>query len=301
MKKSLMAVALLTSVAMASVSSTRLTASTVSTSVIAVQLQTTRPNLSSPEKSVRSFVAALNASRFEDAAGCVDGASPRADFNEFRQMWNKEKLGVALSDLKVTLQGNKAVVAVRATFRSRAHSTVQRGNISLVRRDGNWLLVPISAQVLDANPKNVSWLAPVVTMLCSPEVLERWRKEAQRESCSSNLKQIALAAIMLAQDDEKLAITPQNFKTKLFTYSKTMQIFRCPDVASGESYSFNGNLTNLDMSKIEGVTASRLVMFYEGKNGYLDFRHLGTANVAFADGHVKAITRAEATSLKWKP
>lgn len=125
------------------------------------------------------------------------------------------------------------------------------------------------------------------------------RENARRVSCSSNLKQIALAALMLNDDNEKLDITSQNFKMKLLPYVETMQIFRCPSVQVGESYSFNGNLTNRNLDEIPN--SSQVVMFYEGRNGQLDFRHLGTANVAFIDGHVKSITRAQAKTLRWKP
>jgi len=43
------------------------------------------------------------------------------------------------------------------------------------------------------------------------------------------------------------------------------------------------------------------VLFYEGANGKLNFRHNGKAAVAFADCHVKLIDAAAAKDLRWKP
>jgi len=282
-------------------------AQTVSTNGM-VLCQATEIDLSSPEKSVRAFVAAMNAGRFEEAALCVDGASPKADFKPLRELMSGgkqniplEKPIVSLSALTSSTKGDKATIKAKVTVKIGANQQNQIESISLVRRGARWLIVPLNPQ---APPKNAGYLASSVAIIRSPQliadVMSRARERALRASCSSNLKQIALAALMLMQDhDEKIAMTPQNFKAKLFPYAKTMQIFRCPSVKSGESYSFNGNLANRSLSEISNP--SQVVMFYEGKNGQLDFRHLGTANVAFVDGHVKQTSRSEAKTLKWKP
>lgn len=289
-------------------------ANVASANVLAVQLQATPPvrvtqlDLSSPEKSVRAFVAALNFNRFEEAALCVDGASPNADFKPLREMVGEgknkivlDKPVISMSVFSSSINGDHAVLKAKVSVKSGKNQQSQTGNIALVRRGARWLLVP--ADLKTPSPA-VSYLSGFAAMVRSPQiiagVMSHARDSARRSSCSSNLKQVALAALMLIQDnDEKIAMTPQNFKAKLFPYSKTMQIFRCPSVASGESYSFNGNLANRSLSQI--ANPSQVVLFYEGKNGQLDFRHLGTSNVAFVDGHVKSMTRAEAKTLRWKP
>ena len=150
------------------------------------------------------------------------------------------------------------------------------------------------------NPKtsDLSLLTSIAGILQSPKVFETSREQARSESCKSNLKQIALGAILLEQKQGALKITPQNFKTKLLQYLR-VGTFRCPSVSGGESYSFNGNLTGLSADAL--INPSRIVMFYEGKNGQLDFRHDGKTNVAFADGHVQTVSREEAKTLRWKP
>ncbi len=281
-------------------SSTRLATQAAPLHAQPVQFQATKLDLSSPEKSVRSFVAALNAQRFEQAARCVDGSVSGADFKPVRDSWMREKANISLPSLSVSTQGNHATVRVTAVLKSSGKPQTQMGTVALVRRGARWLLVPLRPQEADANTlSKVSLLSAIAQIVASPQAFLTAREAARRESCSSNLKQIALGAIMLSQDDKKLAFTPQNFKAKIFPYVKTMQIFRCPSVPTGESYSFNGNLANRDLNKIPN--ASRVVMFYEGKNERLDFRHQGTSEVAFADGHVKSVTRQEAKTLKWQP
>ena len=292
--------ALLACVLMSNQSSTRLAAQTVSKNGV-VLCQATKLDLSSPEKSVRAFIAATNASRFEEAALCVDGASPKADFKPLRELMSQEQPNISLSVLTSSIEGDHAVLKAKVTVKGRKSQQSQTGTIALVRRGARWLLVPAD---LKAPSASVSYLSGFAAMVGSPQiitgVMSRARENARRYSCASNLKQIGLAALMLMQDnDEKIAMTPQNFKAKLFPYAKTMEIFRCPSVKSGESYSFNGNLANRSLSAI--ANPSQVVMFYEGKGGQLDFRHLGTANVAFVDGHVRTISRSEAKTLKWKP
>jgi prepilin-type processing-associated H-X9-DG protein len=301
--------AALACVLMSNQSSTRLAAQTAAAQTVStngvVLCQATKLDLSSPEKSVQAFVAALNASRFEEAALCVDGDAPRSVSKEMRQFWSEDKTKISLSALTVETKSEKAVVRALVTFKGGSLREAKLGMASLVplvRRNERWLLVPVNEQNLPAITKSedVSLLSYIAGAIHWPAIWIRARESARRSSCASNLKQIALAALMLIQDhDEKIAMTPQNFKAKLFSYAKTMEIFRCPSVKSGESYSFNGNLANRSLSEISNP--SQVVMFYEGKNGHLDFRHLGKANVAFVDGHVKTISRSEAKTLKWKP
>lgn len=125
------------------------------------------------------------------------------------------------------------------------------------------------------------------------------KEEKARLECASNLKQIALGAFQMDQRKGKLAMTSQNFEAQMFPYLHTRELFRCPSMSTAESFSFNGNLTNLSLKNL--ADSFHLVMFYEGRNGQLDFRHDGKTNVAFADGHVQTISREEAKTLQWKP
>ncbi|MFQ6098707.1 MAG: DUF1559 domain-containing protein [Armatimonadota bacterium] len=73
-------------------------------------------------------------------------------------------------------------------------------------------------------------------------VFARAREKARQASCASNLKQIALAMLMYAQDyDERMATRaivagPGNIRMawgmQIYPYIKNLQIFRCPSDGS---------------------------------------------------------------------
>jgi prepilin-type processing-associated H-X9-DG protein len=113
-----------------------------------------------------------------------------------------------------------------------------------------------------------------------------------------------------------------NWQKALYPYGKTPQIFFCPlrvekpanaeeqalrdkmadDLGvprSGEPYALNTHLDGLNLADL--AEPARTVLFYEGKDEKLDFRHDGKSNVAFTDGHVKAIGPDEAEKLIWNP
>ena len=70
-----------------------------------------------------------------------------------------------------------------------------------------------------------------------------------------------------------------------------------PDEAIG--YAFNAKLQNVTMAQIQAPAET--VLFYEGQNEKLDFRHGNRTAVAFADGHVKLVSTEEAKKLRWNP
>ena len=180
------------------------------------------------------------------------------------------------------------------------------------------------------------------------------RKNARRASCQSNLKQLTLGFLQFTQDyDERLPndvdgssgttspnhaggwtffaasgnVAAGNFdptQGSIYNYTKSTQIYICPDDASGQlqgqSYSANSCLFASNGSALTGGTTLRagkalpvfntpsqtLLVGEEGSpvtpsqttdDGYLymptnDFssRHQGGACISFLDGHVKWFT-----------
>jgi len=101
---------------------------------------------SSPEKTVRSFVAALNAAQFEDAVRYVDGKAPNPDFTTLRQSFRRAKPSFSVSMLTSEIKGDTAVVKATLTIRSANQPTdkqVQTGNVAMVRRGTRWLIAPL--------------------------------------------------------------------------------------------------------------------------------------------------------------
>jgi prepilin-type N-terminal cleavage/methylation domain-containing protein/prepilin-type processing-associated H-X9-DG protein len=155
-------------------------------------------------------------------------------------------------------------------------------------------------------------------------VFARAREKARQSSCLSQQKQIALGILMYAQDyDEEM---PRQYTTNptvrwmayVMPYIKNYQLFTCP---SDQSYSLDpvnpggdetigiGYSVYFEYGRSMSLIAkpSQTVLTADGTNfrvkpeGHsyenyaltrlVAFRHNGTANVTFVDGHGKAMTK----------
>lgn len=136
----------------------------------------------------------------------------------------------------------------------------------------------------------------------------RASRNSRRRACQTNLKQIGLALRQYSLDyDEKLP--PANWGKVVLPYMRGEQVLHCSEVTSplGTSdYFFNSRFLGESTAIIS--SPSTLILSGDGKAGApLDatlvelpsdwrsdekspaWRHLDTANYAFADGHVKAL------------
>jgi prepilin-type processing-associated H-X9-DG protein len=130
-------------------------------------------------------------------------------------------------------------------------------------------------------------------------VFARARENARLASCESNVKQIELGLIQYTQDNNE-KFPAGDFQSAVARYAVSDAVFHCPaDEAGGVDYSLNTNLQGVSLEKLNHPEA--VVAVYEGKGQKLDFRHGGKAVVGFADGHVRAVTQAQAQALRWKP
>lgn len=145
-------------------------------------------------------------------------------------------------------------------------------------------------------PDNSPVLNELAAKIADPKAI--WVVESSQESVF-NLEQLAVAALQFTQDyDEKYALAPEFYKDALTPYAQKQDIWTIP--ATGEPYTFNGNLSGLSSSGAQSPNTSRVVMFYEGKNEMPIFRYGGSAAIAFADGHVALVSPDEAKKLIWK-
>lgn len=164
-------------------------------------------------------------------------------------------------------------------------------------------------------------------------VFARARENSRRASCQSNEKQIALGAMMYAQDYDEHTVplydyTPgqTNWSYNLLPYIKNTQVFNCPSETNGINYGGTPADGNVDSGynamlglgqPSNGVALaviaqpSATVMLvdltnnwraypqnggyapYEAPQYYPVYRHLDTCNVAFMDGHVKAMRQSD--------
>jgi len=258
------------------------------------------PDLSTPERTIRSFVAAFTKPDFKLAARHVKDLKLSGEAAAWEAMLKQSKLAVEVLEVTTGPSSRNALVAtckLRMAAAARDPAT-ETSTIGLQLVDKTWLIVP------SKDPQNNDVLQSFVVMLSSPnDVFANAKKAAQRTACLSNLKQIAVAAqLFLGDNDDVYRCNGKNVFKMLDRYLKNPNIQICPTQRDkeGASYTFNEALAGKSMTAV--TDPAKTVMFYEGSGGKLAFdRHNGSACVAFCDGHAKVIKKGEEKSLRWKP
>lgn len=113
-------------------------------------------------------------------------------------------------------------------------------------------------------------------------------------TCLSNLKQLALGALMYAQDHDEVFPPAETWCDDLYPYLKNTQVFCCP--VSPYGYAYNAALSKKPLAQVDAP--AEMVLFFEAahreKNAAGDptklplaHRHNGGDCFAYADGHAK--------------
>jgi len=110
---------------------------------------------------------------------------------------------------------------------------------------------------------------------------------SRKAVCQSNLKQLALATLLYAEDSNDrlpLAVTyPYHM-----AYIRRDTVLRCPeDKGAPPSYSLVPERLGAVLEEVK--EPERTLLLYEGRQGLVELRHDGGAHAAFVDAHVKWI------------
>lgn len=249
-----------------------------------------------PEQALRGMVEAWNSKNLPKAAGFVVGGNPRADFSEFLQLMGNRWPKLTVSGVKVDgAAPTRKTLRYQIKIEDQGAPAPQQESAQAVMVNGKWLIQPSDTHQQKAVIPELAYI------LRSPKIASDAKANAKATACLSNLKQLALAALMFASDyDDRFAFGSKSAQDSLLPYHKYPGLWTCPEDPKGtQSYTFNANLTNVLLSKIKDP--AKTVMVYEGSANKLRFRHDGKAGVAFADGHAKRVTAAESKTLVWKP
>lgn len=275
-------------------------------------------DLSSPEKTIRSFLDMVNKSsmplrplselseplRYEvRASSCVFGSYPNALTEGQVNQLGGPNFNGSISDLRVDIEGDRATATFVTTRRwtnslKQSGKVIRRERLQLQRRAEGWKILP--AGVADT-PFDLDLLTPLLYQATALSHVEDSRQVLHLKTCGHDLFGLCLSMDMFLQKHEgKFALKANNFMQSLLPYFPVEEAFNCPADDTGQvSYSFNENLTGVSRAAI--VEPRTLVMIYEGKDGRLDFRHSGHALIGFANLGVRLVSPEEARSLRWKP
>jgi len=132
-------------------------------------------------------------------------------------------------------------------------------------------------------------------------VFSQAREMARLEKCMDNLKALALAQQLYANDhNDQLPIASQ-WGDLIRPYVKTPDQYRCPSIPQGQGfgYAMNVRLSRQKVSRL--TTPGQVPLLYDSSNLAWNAhdpltslpnppRHMRRVNnIAFADGHVKAV------------
>lgn len=153
-------------------------------------------------------------------------------------------------------------------------------------------------------------MLPLLLALLLP-ALAQAKARAQSINCMNNLKQLALAGMMYANDHQGHFPSGDNWCDAVGPYVGGRATFRCPtgDPEQPCHYAFNARLAGLDPKSL--TNPARTVLFFETDGGWNRSggpelltnrpRHRNAVGLAFADGHCEIRTRTRLADLRWDP
>lgn len=304
--------------------------------------ETSKPDLTTPEKTLQTFVAAVSKNETLIAASCVEGAVASDALNELHRLENLpfNTVGQTIfgfTDLRIAAQGDSATATLIPTIESRVNDKtidkmprIPSEQLKLRRKGTEWKIVPEDLETVKTfftNPDKAkgSVVAGYAAVYAHPDIFVPARHAAIRVTCRNRAKSLCLLTLLVIIDnDDKFAFKASEYKKFLLPeYLKDLKDrmakesdkhwkfrieaetkreleFHCPlDAKDSSGFTFNANLQKTSANVIK--EPARTVMFYDGANGRLDFRHLDKATVGFADGHVAQVDAQEAKKLLWLP
>jgi len=153
-------------------------------------------------------------------------------------------------------------------------------------------------------------VVPLFAALLLP-ALSQAKGKAQTIHCMNNLKQVALAGFLYA-DDHKAFPPTTNWCEALTPYFGGGLPLKCPagDKEKPCHYAYNSKLDRLEQAKV--LAPAQTVAFFECEIGGWNIaggpellpkvpRHRNAIVIVFADGHSEAVTPARVPQLRWAP
>lgn len=268
-----------------------------------------RADLSTPQKTVESFFAALNRGDIRGMVPCVLEAEASPDIDQLQKDYNNRPTTgkLVLSNIKVYTDeaGTESMVAFELRFDGESGLLPGKTDEVLrVRKTGEgWKIVAPAPGSFDGrnSGRGMSEATSLVLLVRYPDAIRKARLAAQSALTLSKAKQVCLGLMMYVQDyDEIFVPNADTYVKAIQPYVKNNEMFTSAlDPAGTVSFKFNPQLARKSLAKIN--EPANTVMIYEGEYKKLLFRYDGKAIIGFIDGHVKLVTPEEAKKLRWSP
>ncbi len=118
-------------------------------------------------------------------------------------------------------------------------------------------------------------------------VFARSREKARQPACLSNVKQIVLAVMMYAQDNDGRLARASTWDVEIEPYLKNRAIYRCPADNTDQEVSYS-MVPRYSGARLEDIAnPETVIIIYESEYGRPAYRHNDGMNVGYADGHAK--------------
>ena len=150
---------------------------------------------------------------------------------------------------------------------------------------------------------------PMMAALTLP-ALAQAKQKAQRISCAGNMKHLALAVRMYADDHNGQLPPAATWCDAIQSNVGSSKVFQCPSEPGRRcAYAFNAKL---DGKKDNEIDPQTVLLFesdagWNGSGGAAELkphRHStrsGSVNVAFGDGSIRSVPRSQLGTLRWEP
>jgi prepilin-type processing-associated H-X9-DG protein len=153
-------------------------------------------------------------------------------------------------------------------------------------------------------------MIPIFAGMLLP-ALAKAKQKAQSVACMNNMKQLALAVKMYADDNKDQLPPAATWCDALQPFVGSEGPFKCPAANAEErcGYALNARLAGAAENKIE--VAATTVLIFETEGGWNVSggpelllnrpRHGRAVGVAFADGHVEMVPESRLKAVRWDP
>lgn len=154
-----------------------------------------------------------------------------------------------------------------------------------------WLVAAIIAIV-------AAVLLPMILVLSAIlfPVFAKSREKARQAACLSTIKQLSLACLQYASDNNNTLPNAATWQQDIQPYLTPGFTWDCPSANRGQqSYEFNSNLSGQSLAAIADPASTPMV--YDGGLGSGSGPHAGGWNIGFVDGHTRWMSQSGLNQL----